>query len=303
MKKYGPMALSLLGCLALAAGCTGSGEPSGPAAEPLISGPIRFVPKKQLARDAAPPFPDQPDAAPLPEPSTPEALAAGPGAWSIVLAAYPLDGGREPALRALDDVRTRLGLADATLEQRGKAWAIAYGHYPAGADAAAHRDLDRLRAMELDGLRPFENAVLSPPPFDGLAGTIPEYDLSTVKRRFGVSALYTLQVAVYEAPADRQATPEQMQEVRLAAERAAVELRREGDPAFYYHGPRRSMVTVGVFGEKEYDVQRPEGEHPRLTLLRRKYPYNLVNGATFLVRSRGQDKASPQPSFVVSIPN
>jgi hypothetical protein len=295
--------LALIGAVACAGGCSGSGGDAGKGVktEPMVSGPIRFVPKKRLAEASAPAFPEEgPTAGPLPEPSSPEALATGPGAWSIVLASYPREQ-RAAAEQALGRVRA-MGVDGAYVEERGRAVVVAFGEYRAGSDERAHRDLSRLRGLEVDGARPFEDAILAPPPFDGLAGTIPEYDLSTVKRRFGRDALYTLQIAAYQPPAGKTPTPEQMQEIRLAAERAAVELRREGDTAFYYHGPNRSMVTVGVFGDKEYDVQRPEREHPRITLLRRKYPHNLVNGATFLVRMRGQDRMVEQPSVMVAIP-
>lgn len=263
---------------------------------------MRFVPKSRLATDA-PAFPTEAmDTGPLPEPSTPEALASAPGEWSIVLASFPREGGEAQASGVLQILRSTPGLDRAYLDLRGKSVVIAYGSYPSGGDPAAQRDLRRLREIEINARRPFEAAVIAPPPFSGIAGTIPEYDLSTARQRFGVQAIYTLQVAVYERGGEKEPTPQELQDVRLAAERAAVELRREGELAFYYHGPRRSMVTLGLFGDADYDVQRPERESPHLTLLRRKYPYNLVNGATYLVRVRGQSKATEQPSFVVSVP-
>lgn len=289
--------------------CIVVGACGGPQKQPEATlkksgsyGPMRFVPKNRLATDA-PAFPAEAiDTGPLPEPSTPEALASAPGDWSIVLASFPREGGEAQASGVLQLVRSTPGLDRAYLDLRGKSVVIAYGSYPSGGDPAAQRDLRRLREIEINARRPFEAAVIAPPPFSGIAGTIPEYDLSTARQRFGVQAIYTLQVAVYERGGEKEPTPQELQDVRLAAERAAVELRREGELAFYYHGPRRSMVTLGLFGDADYDVQRPERESPHLTLLRRKYPYNLVNGATYLVRVRGQSKATEQPSFVVSVP-
>lgn len=270
--------------------------------KPGSYGPMRFVPRNRAASEA-PAFPTEAvDIGPLPEPSTPEALASAPGEWSIVLASFPREGGEAPASNMLQLVKSTPGLDRAYLDLRGKSVVIAYGSYPSGGDPSAQRDLRRLRELEVNGRHPFETAVIAPPPFSGIAGTIPEYDLSTARQRFGAQAIYTLQVAVYERGGDKEPTPLELQEVRLAAERAAVELRREGELAFYYHGPRRSMVTLGLFGDADYDVQRPERESPRLTLLRRKYPYNLVNGATYLVRTRGQSKPTEQPSFAVSVP-
>jgi hypothetical protein len=289
--------------------CIVVGACDGPQKQPEAApksagsyGPMRFVPKHRLATDA-PAFPAEAlGTGPLPEPSTPEALASAPGEWSIVLASFLREGGEAQASTTLQLVRSTPGLDRAYLDLRGKSVVIAYGSYPSGGDPSAQRDLRRLRELEVNGRRPFETAVIAPPPFSGIAGTIPEYDLSTARQRFGVQAIYTLQVAVYERGGDKEPSPQELQEVRLAAERAAVELRREGELAFYYHGPRRSMATLGLFGDADYDVQRPERESPRLTLLRQKYPYNLVNGATYLVRMRGQSKPTEQPSFVVSVP-
>lgn len=289
--------------------CVVVGACEGPPKQPEVAprttgsyGPMRFVPKNRIAPEA-PAFPSEAMATgPLPEPSTPEALASAPGEWSIVLASFPREGGEAQASGVLQVVRSTPGLDRAYLDLRGKSVVVAYGSYPSGGDPAAQRDLRRLRDLEIGGRRPFEAAVIAPPPFSGIAGTIPEYDLSTARQRFGVRAIYALQVAVYERGGDKDPTPQELQEVRLAAERAAVEFRREGELAFYYHGPRRSMVTLGLFADADYDVQRPERESPLLTLLRQKYPYNLVNGATYLVRVRGQSKATEQPSFVVRVP-
>lgn len=270
-----------------------------------VMGPMRFVPKQKGAKGETLPgqhFQEPATEGALPQASSPEALAAGPGRWSIVVAAFPANTGADVIARAVNEVRTRGGLPDAISEVRGKSIVIASGSYPSGSDPAAQRDLKRLREREIDGARPFEGAVLSPPPFEGLAGTRPEYDLSNARARFGKDALYTLQIAVYERMDAKEPTGEDLREIRLAAESAAVELRREGEQAFYYHGPRRSMVTVGIFGPKDYDPQQVGRECARLSLLRTKYPYNLVNGATYKTRARGQTRASEQPSFVVVIP-
>lgn len=269
-------------------------------------GPIRFVPKRRLASD--PPgmwdVPLGPSGepvldAPLPEASTTEALGQGLGSWTILIATFPSSASGE-ARQALERVHAA-GLPEAELQPRGKALCIVAGTFRSGSDPEAQRDLRRVREMVVAGARPFEGALLAPPVFEGLAGTKPEWDLSTVRRRYGKDALYTLQVAVYE-PKSEEPTSEEMRAVRMAAESAAGEFRKAGDDAYYYHGPRRSMVTIGVFGPKEYDVQNPGRESPRLTLFRQKYPYNLVNGATYKARVKGQASAREQPSFVVAIP-
>src|SRR5690606_17423075 len=89
----------------------------------------------------------------------------------------------------------------------------------------------------------FATAFLAPPAGDPDPGAIPQYHLSRARIEFGAQSRYTLQIAVYESnnPA----------EARRAAEQAAAQLRADGEPAFYYHGPSRSMVTLGAFTAAE----------------------------------------------------
>lgn len=289
------------------AACERSATAPAPTEAPSTGtmGPMRFVPKQKGVQSATLPgqhFQEPGVEGSVPQASSPEALAAGPGKWTIVVAAFPANAPEEVIARAVNEVRTRGGAPDASAEVRGKSIVITAGSYASGSDPAAQRELKRIREREFDGARPFEGAVLSPPPFEGLAGTRPEYDLSNARARYGKDALYTLQIAVYERMDLKEPTGEDLKEIRLAAEAAAVELRREGEQAFYYHGPRRSMVTVGIFGPQDYDPQQAGRECARLSLLRGKYPYNLVNGATYKTRSRGQSRATEQPSFVVVIP-
>jgi hypothetical protein len=224
------------------------------------------------------------------------------GAWSIVIAGAAGDNADATARDMLHKVQTAGGLPEAYTERRGKSVVVAYGQYSGPDDAAAQRDLDRLRAMELEGGRPFAGAVLVPPPFESLPGGIPEYDLNGVRRARGKDAIYTLQVAIYTRLNTNTPKPSELAEFRKAAEKAVVELRREGDEAFYYHGPRGSTVTVGVFGPRDHDPLKPGQDSFALMQTRRKHPLNLVNGAQLLTRSRGQEKARPQPSFLVPIP-
>ena len=81
---------------------------------------------------------------------------------------------------------------------------------------------------------------------------MPDFDLATVKARRGTKKpLYTLQIAVYGRPDNTDATKEDLAQFRKSAEEAVVQLRREGEQAYYYHGPNRSMVTVGIFSEDD----------------------------------------------------
>jgi hypothetical protein len=227
-------------------------------------------------------------------------VAASRNEWSIVIASFEKQRGGAQAAAMLRQVQRVPGLAGAYLEERGKALVIGFGRYnDAG---SARRELDKIREMVVEGDRPFRAAALAPPVFEAIAGSIPDHDLRNVKTIFGKDALYTLQVGVYGKSGGADATQKEMAEFRAAAERAVVDLRREGEEAFYYHGPRRSMVTVGVFTAQEYDANDSSRESPRLTVLREKYPYNLENGAGIRRKRPGQTEARIDPSFIVMVP-
>lgn len=222
--------------------------------------------------------------------------------WSIVIVSARGEGAQEAIAAAADKVRTKGGLPEAYAEQRGEAWVVAYGHYPSFDDAAAKRDLDRIKNLQIDDAKPFAGAVLAPPVTGHIAGSLPQYDLANVKAREGKRAAYTLQIGVYD-PGDK-GTPDDLQLAREAAEKAAAELRREGETAYYYHGPRRSMVTIGTFSQD--DVKLSRSGTPSLSFrvkqLQQRFPNNLVNGQGLLVRTDTDPKGRLQPSFLVAVP-
>ncbi len=223
--------------------------------------------------------------------------------WSIVIVSAGGEAADSSARDMLMKVQTRGNLPEAFTERRGNAVVVAYGAYEGPDDAAAQRDLQRIRSMEIDGARPFENATLSPPPFKALTGGIPQFNLATLKQSRGKNAVYTLQVAMYTRLGTNVVSAEDLRLCREKAEEAVVELRREGEEAFYFHGPHGSMVTVGVFNTKDHDESKPSFESFALNEARRKHPMNLVNGAPLMERSRGQVEPKPQRSFLVPIPN
>jgi hypothetical protein len=239
----------------------------------------------------------------------PAAAQAAPGKvtteWSIVIVSFRGEGAKPAAEAAAEKVRTKGSLPDAYAEQRGDAWVVAYGHYAKFDDSAAQRDLEHVKSITVDDAKPFEGAVLSPPLVDHVAGTLPQYDLANVKAKQGKRAAYSLQVGVYDAANQgRQASPDDVQAAREAAEQATLELRREGEEAYYYHGPRRSMVTIGVFPASDLDTSRGGSPvlAPRIKDIRQRFPYNLVNGQGLLVQNKGDKEGRLQPSFLVAIP-
>ncbi|MCG3124100.1 MAG: hypothetical protein GIKADHBN_02541 [Phycisphaerales bacterium] len=238
------------------------------------------------------------------------------GAWSIVLGAFSPDRDNvspgqtfeAAAHTALFRAQALSGLKDVSLVKRGTGYVLLYGSFESGTSGDAQRELEYVRSLEIDGARPYENAFLAPP--GASAGSMPDYDLATVKvRRATRKPLYTLQIAVYGRPDNSEPTKEDLQQFRAAAEEAVTRLRSEGEQAYYYHGPNRSMVTVGIYDEGDAGfTSRFRGEGAALALARHKYPHNLLNGEAVRERlpgrtGQGASDFRLQPSRLVEVPD
>lgn len=237
-----------------------------------------------------------------------EAGTAATNGWSIVIVAFRGPTQDADALAGLSRVRTVGNLPAAYLEKRGETTVIALGRYSGPNDPRAQADLDRVRALQVEGQRPFAAAVLAPPPGAAAPGAYPEFDLRNVRRLQGDWALYTLQVGVYSRETGGPPSPEELAEFRKAAEAAVVQLRHEGHQAFYYHGPNRSMVTVGLFGKDDFDPQVPGVSSAALRQMREAFPHNLLNGRGIRERLPGRPGNDPdawrlQASTLVAVPD
>lgn len=224
------------------------------------------------------------------------------GGWSIVLTKMG-NSGMQRAQELLRVIQEEAGLRGAFIEQRSEGIVIAYGSYM-GRDEA-EKDLIKIRNTELLGTKPFERAIVTPPASGELRGSNPAFDLRTVKERFGKQAVYTLQIGLYGRADYQTPKPEDLAKFRAAAEDAVRDLRSRGEMAFYYHAPARSMVTVGVFGERDFDsTVRPPYQSPALKAVRERFPNNLLNGQGIneTIRTESGRVKQIQSSQLVAIP-
>ncbi|MBL0921573.1 MAG: hypothetical protein IBJ10_05525 [Phycisphaerales bacterium] len=228
-----------------------------------------------------------------PAASAPSAPADAAGQWTIILGTFSGEDHHGVATQAAARIASETGLTGLRVEPRGRGTVVTYGSYPEPNDAA-RKELERIRALTMGGQAVFATAFIAPPSTGSDLGLSPMFHLSKAREEFGARAKYTLQVGVYESP--------KRDEAMRAAEQAALALRREGESAFYYHGPQRSMVTIGAFAESEVGAggSRPS---PALEALQRRHPLNLLNGNRPLVEKRAGAKATTnQASFLVMIP-
>ncbi|MBY0308380.1 MAG: SPOR domain-containing protein [Phycisphaerales bacterium] len=239
------------------------------------------------------------------------------GAWSIVLAAFRGEPAtqRENAAAMLEHIAGQKELAGAFTEQRGggKSTVVAVGRFADPSSEEAQARLNRVRAIAVDGKKPYAGAFLAPPGELTNLGQRPEFNLVRDKEQFGERAAYSLQVAAFGRMdildgQRRNPTEDELKEARRTAEEAAATLRQEGELAFFYHGPRYSSVTIGVWDDADFgrkgDPQTGEParpENPDLAALRKRFPNNLYNGAGVKVKTKAGDEQL-QPSVMVRIP-
>ena len=170
-----------------------------------------------------------------------------------------------------------------------------------------HRDdLRVIRGLTLGsgGSRPFAMAL---PELLPIPSTHPEWDLA--KQTDGH---WSLHVAVFYNEG-------RMNQRRKAAEDYCSELRRQGEQAFFHHGPVKSSVCIGLFPESALETRTRTDPRtgtpvsgtvyadPHLAALQKKYPNNLENGHIInrIVRdpvSQQIVQRTPNESFVVRVP-
>lgn len=229
-----------------------------------------------------------------------------PAWWSVLVATVP-SGRMDDAQRMLETVHTT-GLTGAYIALRDKRPIIAFGRFDDPADPEAQAGLQRVRQTNISGMNPFGSAMLIPPAAQRTGPASDELNLRSVRQRLSKSeAAYTLQVAVYARPDMGRPSTEELTVFQREAERAARQLRADGEVAFYYHGPNMSMVTVGVFSEGDHDGEtQPPIESIRLRQVRQKHPHNLLNGQGIRETVRtatGGSVQRMQASRLVAIPD
>jgi|GEM_PF-622896 len=226
------------------------------------------------------------------------------GGWSIILSTVER-GDMKRAVEMLRIIQDEAGLDKAYIDRRNAGLVIAYGDYLDRNDPEAVADLKKVKGIDLMGVKLFEGAVVVPPSGDALRGSNTSNDLRGVKERYGKNAVYTLQIGIYGRDDYQMPSAEDLVEFRKAAEKAASELRAQGVMAFYYHAPARSMITVGVFSERDFDATTlPPTQSPQMKKMRERFPNNLLNGQGIneTVRTESGKITRLQSSQLVAIP-
>lgn len=208
--------------------------------------------------------------------------------WAIHVLSFKGPARRRHAQSLIDQLKKQANLPDLWMNDDADQVHVYRGRYDDPASTTAQNDLRQTRMVKLDGEPAYQNAQLVPL---GPAAAMATADPLDLRQHTG---MYSLQIGYY----DEAFGPE----FRQAAEQAAKTLRGQGDPAFYCHGPTRSMVTIGLFTDADFGRDGAVWIYgPAIKALQEKYPYNLGNGRTLIQKVNGQ-QAGEQQSFLVRVP-
>ncbi len=218
-------------------------------------------------------------------------IAAKTG-WAILIETFEGNTRYRKAGELIRKLTNRNAVTDLWLQENDGRTKVYRGRYDSLTDLEAQKALLQTRAIEDNGERPYENVELVSLG-DGNRAVATSGDL----RAYTGQGFYTLQIGFYDADFGP--------DFRDAAEQAATVIRNEGYRAFYYHGPNRSLVTVELFTDADFDQDGPVRVYgARMLALQDKYKFNLCNGNSILESFRDGKKTEKreQPSFIVRVP-
>lgn len=212
--------------------------------------------------------------------------------WAILLRSFEGHKHNERAYAFAQRLRADAEMSHVWVWDSGPQTLVYRGRFTDSSDPEATNALRQTRMVKFDGGRPFAEARLAPIVRGEFAVAGPD-DL----RQY--AGMYTLQVEVYDKAVGL--------DYRKFAEERVVELRKEGAQAFYYHGPYRSSVTVGLFTHEQAFVPEIQAANfstdkysPAVKQLQKRFPYNLHNGRT-VIESVGGKRMGEQSSSLVRI--
>ncbi len=211
------------------------------------------------------------------------------GPYAVLLGRFTGPDRHVDTFQLLRKVREQTQLEPVWSADGGNVAAVYAGRFDDPRDPAAQRLVDQVRQAQLDGSQPFADASLSA--ISGqLIDSAPRGPLDLV----GKEGQYTLQIGYYD---ERYG-----EGFRQAAEQAAQALRDDGEEAFFYHGPHRSMITIGLFTDRDFVSRNGVQSYgPQILEVQQRFPHHLGNGRTELVTVFGQDQGE-QSTTLVRVP-
>jgi hypothetical protein len=203
--------------------------------------------------------------------------------WGVLVARFSAADHRRRAAQQAQRLRPSFPDLPVRVADDGDRSVVLVGSFDGPGDPAADRALQTVKSFSINGRRPFARAFLARPRIDP-RGNTPELSLVEAAEQSRGEAEYTLQVEQYDSE-DRRARAR-------AAEQRARELRNRGEEAYYLHGPRFSVVTIGLWGADAFDERLGRVTDPALRRAQERFPYMLLNGARYRFRGASEDVAT-----------
>ena len=215
--------------------------------------------------------------------------------WAIATDQYAGVSHRRVAEQRVQQLRRATDMQQFWVQDEGSRSTVYYGRFDSAQDPKGREAMEKLRRVNGRGDVRFGTLSFTPLIEAGgaLDSALAKYDL----RRASSRGVYTLQIGYYESDDGSR---------KKSAEKAVAALRKDDVRAYFFHGPNRSMVTVGVFGDDAIVTNRGDGRQIRTSYsvavraLQERFPHNLANGAT--IEETRQGSTTKQPSFLVRIP-
>lgn len=190
--------------------------------------------------------------------------------YAVELASYT--GGeafqRVPTL--IREAREQGGLAELWYASTGDRTTVYAGKFRDPESDEAETALRLARSAHINGARPFEDAQLVKLTAER-GEVLDPHDARTHSGK----GRFALQVGYFDRSFGT--------DYRVAAEQTARLLRDQGEEAYYYHGPNRSLILLHAWARREAFVL--VGQHDRYSNLvksvQEQYPHNVPNGKPF----------------------
>ncbi len=218
---------------------------------------------------------------------TPDAYKdpAGGQGWAIQVIQLPGPSRHTEAIELVKQLRAKSSLADLWVLDDGQVATIYHSRFTRASDPAIPDALAKVQQIEIEGVKPFAQSQLVPL-VGGSRAIADPFDL----RQF--IGYYSLQIGFYDQNFGGG--------FREAAEQAVRSLREDGHEAYYYHGPYRSIIAVGVFDYDQAFVNAGTVDTyaPQIRELQQTFPFNLGNGVTLLQKEAGKDIGEQKSSLI-----
>lgn len=210
--------------------------------------------------------------------------------WTIYLTEFSGQDSERQARQFVRQMESQTGIEGLWTHTVGQRTLVYRGRYPDPRIDRALQELGEIRQLTLDDQTRFPHSRLIPIDSNPRFATS-EFDL---RNHMGK---YSLQIGFYD---------EEAKDFEKAAEDAVKALREDGVEAFFHHGTRMSIVTVGLFTQADFAFRdQPGGGRilaygPRIIELQKEFPHNLGNGRTVVVTTRS-GRTNTLPSFIVHV--